>query len=143
MGTLKLNKSEFTRPEKASEFPNPSGIKPVEFKVLVKPYEMHETDEVIKSAKAAGIEIAESEYEREQMTQVIALVISVGGNAFEDWKGQVPSPGGRIIMAKFAGLRTEGIDGRYYRIISDKDICAVLFKPDMDAEEMIDELQEN
>lgn len=124
--------SEFSVPErfKKSDFPNPSGIRPVEYKCLVKPYEIHETDEQIRSAKDAGIIIPEQETDREQMAQVIALLVACGGNAFEDWKGPTPKPGDRIMMAKYAGVYADGIDGRKYRLIHDKDIAAVLFQPE-------------
>lgn len=126
--------SEFSVPErlKKDEFPNPSGIRAVEYKCLVKPYEIHETDEQIKSAKDAGIIIPDKEEDREQMAQVIALLVSCGGNAFEDWKGRIPRPGDRVMMAKYAGVATDGVDGRKYRIVHDKDIAAVLFQPEGD-----------
>ncbi len=109
---------------------NPSGIKPVEYKCLIKPYAIHETDEAIKSARAAGILLPENSNDREQMAQCIALLVAVGGNAFEDWKDPVPKPGDRINIAKYAGVEVLGVDGRGYRLVSDKDIAAVLFQPD-------------
>lgn len=124
--TIAIPVSEFTAPDK---FPNPSGIQPVEYKCLTKPYEIEETDEVLKRAKEAGLEIAGVERDREQMAQVIALVVAVGGNAFEDWRGEKPKPGDRVMMAKYAGLSAVGADGRSYRLCHDKDIAAVLFQP--------------
>ena len=128
-----MAKSEFSIPERLKqkdEFPNPSGIQPVEYKCIVKPYEIHETDDQLKSAKDAGIIIPEQESDREQMAQVIALLVACGGNAFEDWKGRIPRAGDRILMAKYAGVDADGIDGRKYRVIHDKDVAAVLFQPE-------------
>ena len=123
--------SEFAQPhKKKNEFHNPSGIQPVEYKCLVKPYQIEDTDEVLKSAKDAGIILHTEQAEREQMTQCIALLVAVGGNAFEDWKGEVPKPGDRVLMAKYCGVRSDGVDGFVYRTISDKDIAAVLFNPE-------------
>jgi len=122
-----IPKSEFTRKE---GFPNPSGIQPVEFKCLIKPYAIEETDEALKSAREAGILLPPVENDREQMAQCIALLVAVGGNAFEDWQDPKPKPGDRINIAKYAGVEALGADGRGYRIVSDKDIAAVLFNPE-------------
>jgi co-chaperonin GroES (HSP10) len=123
--------SEFSIPKRQQDMmDNPSGIQPVEYKCLVKPYHIMDTDEQYKSAKEAGIIIAEQETQKEQYAQVIALLVAVGGNAFEDWKGRDPVVGDRVMMAKYAGVQVDGMDGRKYRLVSDKDIAAVLFKPE-------------
>jgi len=121
-----IPKTEFTKKE---GFPNPSGIQPVEFKCLIKPYAIEETDAALKSARDAGILLPPVESDREQMAQCIALLVAVGGNAFEDWQDPKPKPGDRINVAKYAGVEALGADGRGYRIVSDKDISAVLFNP--------------
>jgi len=123
---IAVPESEFTRKE---SFPNPSGIQPVEFKCLIKPFAIEETDAAFKSAREAGILIRQEETEREQFAQCIALLVAVGGNAFEDWQDPKPKPGDRINLAKYAGVEALGADGRGYRIVSDKDISAVLFNP--------------
>ena len=124
--------SEFSMPGKKKKevMFNPSGIQPVEYKCLVKPYAIADTDEVMKSAKDAGIVFNEEHEYREQQAQCVALLVAVGGNAFDDWKGEIPREGSRINMAKYAGVEVVGIDGRKYRLISDKDIAGILFVPD-------------
>lgn len=127
-----IPKSEFTRHGKlpdVKDFENPSGIQPVEFKCLIKPFAIAETDAAIKSAREAGLIIDDATSEREQYAQCIALLVAVGGNAFEDWSGEVPKPGDRITIAKYAGVSQLGADGRGYRIVSDKDIAGILFDP--------------
>lgn len=100
-------------------------IIPVWGRVVVKPHEIEETDEVLKSAKAAGIEIVNHERKREQFAQVEGDVVAVGGNAFEDWKGETPVVGDRVIYDKYAGFeRVE--DGVTYRVINDTDVIARL-----------------
>ena len=111
---------------------NPSGIKPVEYKCLIKPYAIEETDAAIKSAREAGIIFDSASNEREQMAQCVALLVAVGGNAFEDWKGEIPKNGDRVTVAKYAGVSVLGCDGRGYRLVSDKDIAGVLFQPEGD-----------
>lgn len=124
--------SEFSQPERTVEEAlfNPSGIQPVEYKCLVKPYAIADTDEVLKSAKEAGIVFNKEHEYMEQQAQCVALLVAVGGNAFEDWKGTIPGAGSRINMAKYAGVEVVGVDGRKYRLINDKDIAGVLFQPE-------------
>lgn len=105
---------------------NPSGITPVEFKVLIHPEEVEDTDPTLKRAKAAGLVMPEREKEREQMAQMYGRLIAVGGNAFEDWREKIPKVGDRLMFAKYAGAPVEGQDGVKYRIAYDKDIAAVM-----------------
>jgi len=98
---------------------NLSGIRPVEYKVLVL---IDETEKVTKG----GIILTHDHKERADMAQVKGTLIAVGGNAFQDWQGEVPKPGDRVMIAKYAGLVAEGNEGRMYRLASDKDIAAVL-----------------
>lgn len=105
---------------------NSSGICPVEFKVLIHPEEVEDTDPALRRAKAVGLALPGREKEREQMAQMYGKLIAVGGNAFEDWKGNVPKPGDRVMFAKYAGAQVEGKDGIKYRMAQDKDIAAVI-----------------
>lgn len=105
---------------------HPSGIVPLEFKVLVKP-SMVEVDPVIKSARERGIAIPQDVLEREFMAQIVGEFISAGGNAFEDWKdARKPQPGDTVLIAKFAGVTVKGADGVEYRLLNDKDIGALI-----------------
>ncbi|NIV92676.1 hypothetical protein GWN42_07700, partial [candidate division KSB1 bacterium] len=48
-------------------------------------------------------------------------------NAFEDWKDKDRMvPGVRIYMAMHAGYYVDGEDGQRYKIISDKDVAAIV-----------------
>lgn len=104
---------------------NQSGVWPVEYKVLVKPDDIRETDETYRRAKAAGLELIETVSEREQMSQVKGVLVAIGGNAFEGWHGK-PLVGERVMIGKYVGLLVTGADGREYRLCNDKDIAAVL-----------------
>lgn len=98
---------------------NLSGISPVEYKILV---QIEETETVTKG----GIILTHDHKERADMAQVKGTLIAVGGNAFEDFRGSIPQPGDKVMIAKYAGLVSDGNDGRKYRICSDKDVAAVL-----------------
>lgn len=105
---------------------NTSGILPVEYKILILPEQAEETDETLKRAKAAGLVLVDKTTEREKMAQVKGRLIAAGGNAFEDWAGQVPQPGDVVYFAKYAGYVVKGDDGQEYRLANDKDVSAVL-----------------
>ena len=112
---------------KKSSPANESGIEPVEFKVLVHPSAV-EVDPAIASAKAAGIEIPRDVLERELMAQIVAKVVAIGGNAFEDWRPPVPKPGDTVLIAKYSGITVKGADGLEYRMLNDKDISGIINK---------------
>ena len=94
-------------------------IVPVEYKVLVKLEEMEKTT-------VGGIIIPDDRHERDQMAQTEATLIAVGGNAFEDWNGDIPVVGDRVLVSKYAGERTNGKDDNPFRLCVDKDICAII-----------------
>lgn len=127
-----MNADQFEATEKAqhraTRAGNPSGIQPVEYKILIAPEDIAETDERIKSAKASGILMVDKTTEREAMAQVKGTLIAVGGNAFEDWHGLVPTIGDVVYFAKYAGYVIKGADGKEYRLANDKD-CSAIVQP--------------
>ena len=98
---------------------NPSGLQPVEFKILIDP---EEVDQV----SAGGIVLATMTTEKEKMAQVRGLLVAVGGNAFEDWNDPRPKVGDHVWYAKYAGYVVKGKDGREYRLANDKDLAAIV-----------------
>ena len=102
------------------------GIIPLEFKVLVKPSDA-EVDPALARAKKAGIQLPQDVLERELMAQIVAEFVAAGGNAFEDWKdARLPSPGDKVLIAKYAGITVKGADGQEYRMLNDKDISGII-----------------
>lgn len=106
---------------------NAAGVNPVEFKVLVKPSAI-EVDPALARAKAAGLQLPPEVLERELMAQIVADLVAVGGNAFEDWRPPIPAPGMRVLIAKYAGVTLRGADGEEYRMLNDKDISGIINK---------------
>ena len=98
---------------------NPSGLKPVEFKILVK------KDKIDEQTKG-GIWIPMSAKEQQEMKQEQATLIAVGGNAFEDWEGRVPQVGDRVYIGKYSGYQVIGVDKEKYQLLNDKDIAAII-----------------
>ena len=104
-----------------------SNIQPVEYRVLIKPYQIEETDPILKAAKEAGIELPTEHKQREQMAQQKGKIIAIGGNAFSDWKPPIPAANDVVMFAKYSGYNIEN-DGVVYRVLNDKDISAIVSK---------------
>lgn len=101
-------------------------LKPIEYKVLVKPDLIEETDPVIKSAKAMGLEIPESAKAKDKMRQISGTLLAAGGKAFEDFGQPCPKIGSTVYFAKYAGLVIEADGMVEFRLMNDKDVTAIL-----------------
>jgi len=105
---------------------NPTGIKPVEYKILI------QVDE-IGDQSAGGLWLAQSMVERDQMAHDRGTLVDASEMAFSDWKGRRPNIGEKIIFNKYAGsvinFRSDDPDDRTvqrFRLCNDKDGCAIL-----------------
>ena len=94
-------------------------IKPVEYKCVVK---LHAVEEVSKGGIVLSTQGIKA---REQQAQVKGELMAIGGNAFEDWKGDIPEVGQTVLIAKYSGLVYPDGDEEY-RIINDKDVAAII-----------------
>jgi co-chaperonin GroES (HSP10) len=110
--------------------PNPSGIWPTEYKVLIRPVDVEEaTLQGFSALKNSGFRMAENMKDREQFAQMEGILIAVSPVAFnyEQFpEGSAPQPGDRVVYAKYAGFTRKGKDGVEYRIVNDRDVVAVL-----------------
>jgi co-chaperonin GroES (HSP10) len=102
---------------------NPTGIRPVEYKVLIL------VDE-LKDQSAGGIYIPEHALEREQIAHDRGTLVDMSEMAFTDWIGRKPEIGTKVIFSKYAGavihFNENGGPRQRYRLCNDKDICAIL-----------------
>ncbi len=79
-----------------------------------------------------GIILPDETKERDQFAQMQGTLVAVSPLAFtyanaDEWAGaDKPRVGDKVLFAKFAGAKIKGNDGEDYRIISDKDVSAVL-----------------
>lgn len=96
---------------------NDSGMIPVEYRCVIRL-------DPVEEVTAGGI--IKVHTEREQMAGTKAMLLSCGGNAFEDWKGRIPEPGDRIMVKKYAGITREADPTDLIRVINDKEILTVL-----------------
>lgn len=105
---------------------NTSGLQPIEYKVLIKPDDMSDTDPILKRAKQSGIAIFTDD--RDAAQQVKGTLIAAGGIAFHDFGDPKPQPGDRVYFAKYSGLVITGDDGTEYRLMNDKDVAAIVIE---------------
>jgi len=101
---------------------NTSGVRPLDNRVLVKP-------DNVETVTKGGIILVDTE--KEQMAQVRGTLIAAGVNAWAEAAATspefvTPSPGTRVLIAKYGGIVIDGEDGEKYRIMNDLDITAVL-----------------
>lgn len=99
---------------------NPSGITPLDLRVLVLP------DPVEEKTKG-GIILADVSKDKEKYAATRGLLVAVGENAFKEWgAGAAPEIGQRILYAQYAGSRFKGDDGEDYIVMNDADVVGVV-----------------
>lgn len=108
---------------------NGSGLRPVEFKVLVKPEAKYTNKEVVGGIEhrktAGGILIPQEVTERDDAASAEGEIVDIGGRAFEDFGEPRPRVGDEVFFGRYAGQVVEGDDGDEYRLLQDKDVAAI------------------
>jgi co-chaperonin GroES (HSP10) len=105
---------------------NESGWQPYEYNVLVM------VDPIAEKTKG-GLYLANESQERLLMAQTEGTLIAKSPMAFHNlssegyapWPGEHPKEGQRVKIAKYAGQDFQGKDGRFYRMLKDRDIVGV------------------
>lgn len=102
---------------------NSSGIRPVEYNVLIKQDEIEEKT-------AGGLYLSGETQERNKHAQVRGVIVAVSPMAFsfDDWPPGEPKPrpGQSVVFAKHTGTFVDGMDGVEYRVVKDRDVVAVI-----------------
>lgn len=95
-------------------------IRPVEYKVLVKPCEVEEKT-------VGGLYLPDQARDKEKFAKSEGTIVAVGAIAFTDpdWLDN-PRVGDRVLFDRYAGSLVKDEDGIEYRLINDKEIGAVL-----------------
>jgi co-chaperonin GroES (HSP10) len=119
-------KEKFDRDE-VVKGPNPSGLRPVEYNVLVEPMPVDD--------KIGNILLPDQHKDREKFAQMKGRVIAQSPLAHsyaepEEWVkygAEKPKPGDVVLYAKYAGVVVKGVkDGKEYQMIKDKDILSTI-----------------
>ena len=101
-------------------------IKVVRCRILVKPFELEEHDEVYARAKKAGIAVAEMSERKEQTKIDRGTVLAIGPKCHEDYVGDLVE-GDVIGYAKFGGkFIQDPEDDKTYLVINDEDVVCIL-----------------
>jgi len=84
---------------------NTSGIRPVEYKVLIKPEE-------VEARTAGGLYIPETVKDKEKYAKATGVIVALGSNCFTDpdWRER-PAVGQTVIYDRYAGSLVKGTDG--------------------------------
>ena len=104
---------------------NIKDLQPIEFKILVKL-------DVVDEMTNGGILLPDSLIDREQYAAERGRIISMAKLAFNDDSlfYEKPEVGDRVLFAKYAGMLVEEVGEKRemikYRLMNDKDVCAIL-----------------
>ena len=102
---------------------NGSGIRPVQYMVIVKP------DEVEKTTKG-GIILPDTKVEKDEFQRMEGLLVAVSPMAFtfKDWPdgAEKPKVGDRVTFARYNATEITGRDGGKYWFMKDESILGVM-----------------
>ena len=102
---------------------NTSGIRPLEYNVLVK-------QDAITEKTKGGVYLSGETQEREKHAQTRGVIVDLSPMAFtfDDWPEGEPKPqvGQKVFFARHSGIFVDGEDGQEYRVIKDRDIVGVI-----------------
>ena len=102
---------------------NKSGIKPLEFNVLVLPQE-------VERKTKGGLILADQTVEKEEFGRKEGIIVAASPMAFSfpDWPADEPKPqiGQRVMFSKYQAETVQGRDGGTYWLLKDKAILAII-----------------
>lgn len=106
---------------------NPSGIQPLEHKVLLQP-------QASVKVTSGGVHLPDEVIDSEKFKTVRGTIIALSPFAFSyvsdaEWamsSTPKPKPGDTVLYAKFAGMWIKGSDGEEYLLANDEDLIAVV-----------------
>ena len=104
---------------------NTSGIRPVEYYVLVLPQE-------VETRTKGGLLIPDETKEREEFAQIEGVLVAMSpmAFAFADWPKEraheKPKIGARVIFRRYDATELTGRDGRKYWLMKDRSISGVI-----------------
>lgn len=97
------------------------GVKPLEYKIVVKP------DPIKEELGDSGLFVkAEMTKDADMRMQTRGTLIDYSDMAFDGWKCELPKRMSRVEYAMYAGQKIIGADGEEYRVMNDKDLVAIL-----------------
>lgn len=102
-------------------------IKPILHRVLVKPDNIEDADDVVRSARAAGLAVQLDK--REQAAIEVGTVVLIGSTCYKEFGTTADEQGvvvgAKVFFAKYAGKSMKEGEDRYL-MINDEDILGVI-----------------
>lgn len=95
------------------------GLRPVEYRVVIEPH-------TVEKKTKGGLYMPDEVHERDSYAQQRGTLVAKSKYAFAEWSEGAPEIGDTVIFVKYAGPLTDGLDGKKYRILNDKDVLAVV-----------------
>jgi len=83
----------------------------------------------IEKTTAGGLHLPDEIVERNRYNQVRGRIVAMSPAAFDFANfppENIPKVGDAVLIARHSGTMNEGVDGRDYRVVLDKDICAIV-----------------
>lgn len=119
-----ISLEEFSR---GTEGSNPSGVAPIDLRVIVRPDPVEE--------KKGLVFLPPSAVDQEKYAQTKGTLIAIGENAWEEAEERalrygrqftMPQPGDRVLIGKYSGIDFKGADGLDYKMMNDSDVTGRL-----------------
>lgn len=104
-------------------------ITPTGHRILIEQEDLHEHDDVYKSAKSSGIIVQLDRNVKAQEGVDVGLVRKIGPTAWKDFGGEPwCKVGDKVVFAKYAGKSVEdpADKEKHFTILNDEDIVAVI-----------------
>ena len=102
-------------------------IKPILHRVLVKPDNIEDADDVVRSARAAGLAVQLDK--REQAAIEIGTVVLIGSTCYKEFgttaNEQGVVVGAKVFFAKYAGKSVKDGETKYL-MLNDEDVIGVV-----------------
>lgn len=97
-------------------------IVPCGHRIVVRPYQLEDEDDVYRSAKALGIKLSEDHRKMEQSAIDKGVVIAIGSTAFKDFGGEPWCVVGDVVAFSRYGGKMIRQDDVEYLLLNDEDI---------------------
>lgn len=102
-------------------------IKPILHRILVKPDNVEDADDVVRSARAAGLEVQLDK--REQAAIEVGTVVDLGSTCYHEFgttaQDQGIFVGSRVTFAKYSGKSVKDGEDRFL-VMNDEDVIGVI-----------------
>lgn len=104
---------------------NTSGIRPMEYNILVKP-------DPVEATTKGGLIIPESKKEKDGFARTEGTLVAISPMSFmnSDWPVSMdhlkPKPGDRVIFSRYQATQVKGKDGEDYWLMKDASIAGVM-----------------